>query len=285
MSATWRRTIAALVLDTFRQASSSGLTAALVVSTLLATAACLSLTARTVTTPPPVGAPVGSPSATHGEIGLAGAGWSMRLGADAAEAERTAPALVAGVAANGAGVLLALAWTAGFLPNFVQPQSVFVLLAKPPRRRGLLVGKVAGAVAVVAAYGGIFIAATWVAFGLRTGRWDAGYLLAIPMLALNFFLFYSMSALVGVFLRSTAASIIGSIFFYAVCVGMNAGQRFASEALSDKPGAVAAPMLRATEFCYWLLPKPVDLQFLLWQALDAPEAGVVKAPLLVVATS
>ena len=41
---------------------------------------------------------------------------------------------LAGVVADTAGVLLALLWTAGFLPTFLEPAAVTVLLAKPAPR-------------------------------------------------------------------------------------------------------------------------------------------------------
>ena len=52
--------------------------------------------------------------------------------------------------ADAVGLLLALLWTASFLPTFLEPAAVAVLLAKPVPRWQLLVGKFAGVLAFVA---------------------------------------------------------------------------------------------------------------------------------------
>ena len=59
--------------------------------------------------------------------------------------------MLAGVFADTAGVLLALLWTAGFLPSYLDPSSITVTLAKPVPRWSLLVGMYLGVTAFVAA--------------------------------------------------------------------------------------------------------------------------------------
>src|SRR5579884_1271747 len=56
------------------------------------------------------------------------------LGRDAHDAVRFLQLLLAGGVADALGVLLALVWTAGFLPVFLESDSVAVLLAKPVPR-------------------------------------------------------------------------------------------------------------------------------------------------------
>src|SRR5262245_58370631 len=68
---------------------------------------------------------------------------------------------LAGVLADTVGVLLALLWTAGFLPTFLEPHAVTVLLAKPVPRWSLLVGKYLGVVLFVALHAVLFVAGTW----------------------------------------------------------------------------------------------------------------------------
>jgi hypothetical protein len=55
--------------------------------------------------------------------------------------------LLAGFVADTAGVLLALIWTAGFLPNFFDPARSAVLFAKPMPRWALLTGQYLGVLA------------------------------------------------------------------------------------------------------------------------------------------
>ena len=77
--------------------------------------------------------------------------------------------LAAGVA-DTLGLLLTLVWTAGFLPGFLAPQAVAVLLAKPVPRWGLLAGKYVGVLAFVLAQAVYFVGGTWLALALADGR-------------------------------------------------------------------------------------------------------------------
>ena len=121
--------------------------------------------------------------------------------------------VLVGLAADTAGVLLALLWTAGFLPTFLEPQSATVLLAKPCPRWAILVGKYLGVVGFVTLHAALFVGATWLALGVSTGVWYGAYWLAVPLLAVNFAVFYAVSA------------------FLAVCTPQHRGQRVRHAAL------------------------------------------------------
>jgi ABC-type transport system involved in multi-copper enzyme maturation permease subunit len=108
------------------------------------------------------------------------------------------------------GLLLALVWTASFVPSFLEPTAATVLLAKPVPRWCLVIGKYVGVLVFVAFQMAIFIGGTWAALGLRTGVWTPNYLLSLPFLLLQFMIIYGFSVLVGVYTRSTIASITGS---------------------------------------------------------------------------
>src|SRR5262249_19752145 len=73
--------------------------------------------------------------------------------------------LLAGFVADTAGVLLALIWSAGFLPAFLEPHSAAVLLAKPVPRWSLLVGKYIGVLVFVLFQATVFVGGTWLALG------------------------------------------------------------------------------------------------------------------------
>lgn len=60
---------------------------------------------------------------------------------------------LAGAVADTAGIFLVLIWTAGFLPTFLDPNQVTVLLAKPVPRWSLLIGKYLGVIAFVVVQG------------------------------------------------------------------------------------------------------------------------------------
>src|SRR5262249_23044651 len=147
--------------------------------------------------------------------------------------------LLAGGVADAAGLLLALVWTAGFLPTFLEPASASVLLAKPVPRWSLLAGKYLGVLAFVAFQATVFVGGTWLALAARTGIWDATYLLCIPVLLLHFAIFYSVSALIAVCTRSTVACVLGSVLFWFVCWGMNYG-RHAALATPEMGGGAPA---------------------------------------------
>ncbi len=188
------------------------------------------------------------------------------------QAVRELQVQLGGWVAGAAGMLLALLWTAGLLPTFLQPAAVAVLLVKPVPRWGLLTGRCLGVLAFVAVQALLFLGVTWLALALRTGVWDARYFLCLPLLLLHFAVFFSFSVLLAVATRSTVASILGTIAFWGLCCAVNLARHalhvFGN--LADLgPGAG-----RGAEIGYWLLPKPLDLQALLLNTLqDAGHAG------------
>jgi hypothetical protein len=189
------------------------------------------------------------------------------LGRDAEDAVHFLQLLLAGAVADAAGILLALVWTAGFLPTFLEPSSAAVLLAKPVPRWSLLAGKYLGVLAFVAFQASVFVGGTWIALGARTGVWTPAYLLCIPLLLLHFAVFYSCSALIAVCTRSTVACVFGSVLFWFLCWGMNYG-RHALVAVPDLQH-MASGFTWLVEAGYWILPKPADLGMVLFDALQA----------------
>jgi ABC-type transport system involved in multi-copper enzyme maturation permease subunit len=202
-----------------------------------------------------------------GELTLGFGAIRLPLGREAEDAIRFVQLLLAGVAADTAGVLLALLWTAGFIPAFVEPAAASVLLAKPVPRWALLAGKYLGVLAFVALQAAFFIGGTWMALGVRSGVWHPAYLLCIPVLVLHFAVFFSFSALLGVCTRSTIVCLVGSLFFWFLCWGANYGHL----AFLANPEAALTPGRLLAETGYWLLPKPADLNFLLQEAVQSRE--------------
>src|SRR5262249_12104731 len=154
------------------------------------------------------------------------------------------------------GLLFVLVWTAALLPEFLEPASATVLLAKPVPRWGLLAGKFIGVVALVAFQAAVFVLATWAALGLRTGVWAVGYLVCVPLLTVNFAVFFSFSALLAVWTRSATACVFGSLLFWIACWAVN---------LSRHTGSPSWLL----ETAYWALPRPADLSQLLGRAVGA----------------
>ena len=200
------------------------------------------------------------------------------------------------------GLLLTLIWTGAFLPAFLDPASVSVLLAKPVPRWSLLAGKYVGVLAFVTVQVAVFVLGTWLALALRTGDWSLRYLWCIPLLVVHFAVFFSFSCMLAVWSRSTIVCIFGSLLFWAVCTGINYGRHqtlaeppFAPRqsaavvglttptgTLADAPRAAVAaraaqveePPRRislALEAGYWVLPKPIDVGILEGRMLGAEE--------------
>jgi hypothetical protein len=216
----------------------------------------------------------------HVEI-LFGAIPPIPLASDDTLPVRTIQLHLAGFVADGVGLLLALMWTAGFLPTFLEPSAVSVLLAKPIPRWSLLVGKFLGVMVYFAFQTTMFIAGTWLALSVATGYWDPVYFFCIPLVLLHFAVFFSFSAMLAVATRSTGACVIGSIVFWMLCYAMNYGRHTAIliPELHDLSPAFAFIL----EAGYWLFPKPLDFHLILRDLLNADTlfARVVDTPKLV----
>jgi ABC-type transport system involved in multi-copper enzyme maturation permease subunit len=231
---------ASLMRDTFRQARASGLSAVLWAFTIAATATCL--TAQTTgelrlkssstqelevlpSTDRDARAALAdankSVKVTNAKLSLLFGKIEVPLARDVADGVRWIHYVLATRVAETLGVLLALIWTAGFLPAFLHPNAVTVLLAKPTPRWKLLVGKTLGVLAFVAIHATAFVGFTWAALGLKTSVWNTEYLAAIPLLLIQFAAFFGFSALLATLFRSTVVSVIGVIGCWLICMAIN----------------------------------------------------------------
>jgi len=178
---------------------------------------------------------------------------------------------LAGILADTAGVLLALLWTAGFLPAFLEPHAVTVLLAKPAPRWSILLGKYVGVVLFVALQSLLFVVGTWFALGIATGVWDGSYWFAVPLLVVNFAVFYAFSTLLAVCTRSTVVSIFGTLLFWLLCWAMN----FTRHRIVGFEVSGLSPMAAfLIDAGYWVLPKPLDMSGILFEAMRAKDFSI-----------
>ena len=204
----------------------------------------------------------------HGHISLAFGAWRIPLPRDGRTQVHFLLLLLAEWVAGAGGTLLALLWTAGFVPEFLQPARAAVIMSKPTSRWVLLTGKYLGVLTFVGFEVAVFIIGTWLALGLRTGFWVTSYLWGIPLLLLHFAAVYSFSVLLAVITRSTLACVFGSVAFWFLCWGMNLG-RHCLLALESAMPPLNSLLRGLTEAGYWILPKPVDMGMILHRALDA----------------
>lgn len=268
-----------MIRDTFRQSRANGLFWIMLGTSAVFIAVCLSAgvtdkTALRTGVDTPEFLPRDDPQAkksdlpaVSGQLTLVFGAFRVPLDRDAPTAVRYLQLLLAGGVADTVGIVLALIFTAGFLPRFLESNSIVILLAKPVPRWGLLLGKYVSVLTFIGVQASIFVGGTWFALGVSTGIWDARYLLCVPMLLLHFSIFYSMSVFLAVATRSTMACVFGSVCFWLLCWGMNYGRHFL--VLSPEADRISGFLQWSTEIGYWLLPKPTDLGALLFDALDA----------------
>lgn len=255
--------IGCLIQDTFRQALASGVNRFMLIVSGCCTLVCLS-----------VGA--------DGELTLGFGAVRVLAGESPSDAVRGLQFFLAGGVADSAGLLLALIWTAGFLPGFLEPSAAAVLLTKPVPRWCLILGKYLGVLAFLTVQALAFVAGTYLALGVSTGAWDPCYLLAFPVLVLHFAIFFSFSSFLAVFTRSPVVCVFGSLLFWLVCWGVNLG-RLQLVAIPQQE-EMTTSLQGASEVGYWVLPKPADLGLLLAQAMHA-ESFLGPADLLRAAQS
>jgi len=275
------RTVRWMVRDTFRQSLATRLFWVMLGLTALCTLFCLSISV-TGDAPRekhpdelPLYVPKSQATPDVKAEGIRVAGGSVSLGfglfqfdvtKNRTDSVKLIQLWLAGILADTAGVLLALLWTAGFLPGFLEPHAVTVLLAKPAPRWSILAGKYAGVVLFVALQSVLFVAGTWFALGLATGVWDGAYWFAAPLLVMNFAIFYAFSAMLAVVTRSAVVSVFGTLLFWILCWAMN----FTHHRVVgfDVPGLtpMAAFLIEAG---YWILPKPLDLSGIFFESMRA----------------
>ena len=165
------------------------------------------------------------------------------------------------------GLLLALVWTAGFVPTFLEPGAASVLLAKPVGRSQLLLGKYLGVLAFVAFQVVLFVALTWLALGVRTQCLGHDLLVVHSLALAPIRDFLQLFGPLAVLTRSTVACVFGSLLFWLLAWGINYAKVMARAA--PDPQAVSAATLALAEAAYWISPKPIDAGLILFNALDA----------------
>jgi ABC-type transport system involved in multi-copper enzyme maturation permease subunit len=265
-----------LIRDTFRQAWASGIFAMMLAVTAICVVLCLSVSVSDDATLhsdeqplflPRDAAPKEGLDPITGRMSLAFGAISFPVARERSDSVRFLELILSGGIAGSLGLLLALVWTAGFLPTFLEPSAASVLLAKPVGRWQLLVGKYIGVLTFVGFQVVLFVVLTWLALGLRTNVWDLTYWWCIPLLLLQFAALYSFSALLAVTTRSTVACVFGSFLFWLLAWGINYGSVMVRG--MEEPQKPSPVTLALTDAAYWISPKPIDAGLILYNALDA----------------
>jgi ABC-type transport system involved in multi-copper enzyme maturation permease subunit len=116
----------------------------------------------------------------------------------------------------GAGLIMLIGTvvTAFFIPNMLRKGTIDLLISKPIHRWYLLLCKYVGGLSFVVITTAVIVGGVWLALGLRSGLWSRGFLLSIPVLTLEFAVFYALSTLVGVLSRSPILAILTAVAFW-----------------------------------------------------------------------
>lgn len=284
-------TLAWLTRDTFRQSLAQGIFWILASISLVCIALCASVSIHAPASLAPDGeradflprydrdardrqrAADSGVTIVEGEMTVAFGAVRLPVARDARQAVHFFQLLLACGVADTVGLLLALVWTAGFLPGFLEGRNVAVLLAKPVPRWMLLCGKFLGVLCFLLLHAAFFVGGTWLALGVRTGIWDAIYFWSVPLLAVHFAIFFSFSLMLAVCTRSTVVCVFGSLVFWFLCWGMNFGRHaVVAENYQPSEAAFSTSAMTLLEAGYWTLPKPADLGIVLYDQLQAADS-------------
>ena len=95
------------------------------------------------------------------------------------------------------------------------------------------------------------------------------YWWSVPLLLIQFAIFYSFSVLLAVVTRSTVACVFGCILFWLLAWGINYGSIMARHMPQSQylPSSTVA----LAQASYWITPKPIDAGLILFNALNAKE--------------
>jgi hypothetical protein len=117
------------------------------------------------------------------------------------------------------GILVAMLMTASIIPQMFEPGSLHLLLSKPISRSLLFLTKFLGGCAFALVTVSYFALLLWLYLGMRLAVWDSRVVAAIPVYTFVFAVYYSVTALAGLWFRNTIVSVVLGILFWAVCFG------------------------------------------------------------------
>jgi ABC-type transport system involved in multi-copper enzyme maturation permease subunit len=273
-----------LVHDTFRQTLSSRVFWIILSFTLFCVVFCLGVSVeggalldeKELITQK--GVLIGEAKEPPGRVSLLFGVFSYTFTRQAAVEVQFLQSILASWIAGMVGILMALVWTAGFVPESLHPSAASVLLAKPVPRWLFLAGKYLGVVCFIALHATIYFVGTWFALGVRTDVWHVNYLMGIPLMVFHFAVIFSCSVMLAVLFRSTMACVVGGVLFWIVCYGINYGRHY-TVVFADLNEGAALPDFTVflSELGYWLLPKPADFTIMLEQSLNLGSAKATLA--------
>lgn len=110
--------------------------------------------------------------------------------------------------------VLALISVCGVFPDFISGGSIDLYLSKPIGRLRLFLTKYVTSLLFVALQVLVFSTAAFLLIGIKSGAWEFGIFLAVPLVTLFFSYLFCVCVLLGVVTRSPLASLLVTILFW-----------------------------------------------------------------------
>jgi ABC-type transport system involved in multi-copper enzyme maturation permease subunit len=180
--------------------------------------------------------------------------WSARIPFSVAIILAFMEYLVATWIAGIFGVILAVIFTAGFVPGMLQKGTLDLVLAKPVRRPLVLLTKYFGGLFYVLIPATVLIGGCWLVISWRSGYFNYGFLMSIVVLVTVFAVLYSFAVLIGVLTRSTIATILLTVGLWFFSWLVAKGNIVFNRGILDAPPAVG----KAFEKTRLFLPRTTE---------------------------
>jgi ABC-type transport system involved in multi-copper enzyme maturation permease subunit len=164
-----------------------------------------------------------------GETGLTFFGWKLGFGPSALSMDEEVffkrMFIQFGIAIWLAWIatVLALATTAEIFPNLMGHGAIDMVLSKPIGRLQLFAMKFASGLLFTGLQVAVFCGASFLVIGIKTGAWELGIFLAVPVMIVFFSYLFAACVLFGVLTRSTIASLLLTLLvWFAIFIGNSA---------------------------------------------------------------
>lgn len=118
------------------------------------------------------------------------------------------------MAAGNMGVLFSIAATAFFVPQMLEKGAADVLFHKPLGRLSFYLSRYFAGVLFVVLLSSVLALGNYLGFLVASGHNDPGILMGAPLMTYVFAVIYSVAMFIGVFTRSTVASILLTVIFF-----------------------------------------------------------------------
>lgn len=120
--------------------------------------------------------------------------------------------------------VLALISVCSVFPDFVSGGSIDLYLSKPMSRIRLFLTKYITSLLFVGLQVFVFSLASFLLIGIKSGSWEFGIFLAVPLVTLFFSYLFCVCVLLGIVTRSALASLLVTILFWLGVFSVNASE-------------------------------------------------------------